>query len=151
MWELDYEESWAPKNWCFWNVVLEKTLESPLGFKEIQPIHSKGDQTWIFIGKTDAEAETPKLWPPNLRNLMLGKTEGRRGRGWQRLRCLNGTTVSMDVSLSKFQELVMDRQTWHAAVHGVTKSRTQLSNWTKLANEKDIHDQDNHEDRKSVV
>ena len=73
MWELDYKESWAPKDWCFWTVVLEKTLESPLDCKEIQPVHSKGDQSWIFIGRTDAEAETPILWPPDVKNWLIGK------------------------------------------------------------------------------
>ena len=73
MWELDCEESWAPKNWCFWTVVLEKTLESPLDCKEIQPVHSKGDQSWVFIGRTDAEAETPILWPPDVKNWLIGK------------------------------------------------------------------------------
>ena len=87
MWELDYKESWALKNWCIWTVVLEKTLQSPLDFKEIQPVHPNGNQSWIFIGRTDAEAEAPKLWPPDAKNwliwkdLMLGKIEGRRRRG----------------------------------------------------------------------
>ena len=91
-WELDYKESWVPKNWCFWTVVLEKTLESPLDCKEIQPIHPKGNQSWIFIGRTDAEAETPILRPTDVKNwlpgktLMLGKIEGRRRRGRQRMR-----------------------------------------------------------------
>ena len=85
MWEVDYKESWAPKNWCFWTVVLEKTLESPLDCKEIQPVHPKGDQSWIFIGRTDVEAETPILWPPDSfeKTLMLGKIEGARRRGRQ--------------------------------------------------------------------
>ena len=73
MWELDYKESWVPKNWCFWTVVLEKTLESPLDCKEIQPVHPKGDQSWLFIGRTDAEAETPILWPPDVKNQLTGK------------------------------------------------------------------------------
>ena len=96
MWELDCEESWAPKIWCFWTVALEKTLESPLGCKEIQPVHSKGDQPWVFIGRNDAKAETPILWPPMWRvdllekTLMLGRIGGRRKRGWQRMRWLNG-------------------------------------------------------------
>ena len=96
MWELDYKESWALKNWCFWTMVLEKTLENPLDCKEIQPIHPKGDQSWIFIGRTDAEAETRILWPPDWRTdsiektLMLGKIEGRRRRGQQRMRWLDG-------------------------------------------------------------
>ena len=91
MWELEYKESWAQKNWCFWTVVLEKTLESPLDCK-IQPVHPKGDQSWVFIGRTDVEAETPILWPPDVKSwfektLMLGKIEGGRRRGWQRMRC----------------------------------------------------------------
>ena len=92
MWELDYKESWVPKNWCFWTVVLEKTLESPLDCKEIQPIHPKGDQSWIFTGRTDAEAETPTFWPPDGKNWLIGKdpgvgkVEGRRRRGRQMAR-----------------------------------------------------------------
>ena len=89
MWELDYKESWVPKNWCFWTVVFEKTLESPLGYKEIQPVHPKGDHSWVFIGRTDVEAETAIFWPPDVKSWLiwkdpeLGKIEGRRRRGWQ--------------------------------------------------------------------
>ena len=103
MWELDYQESWAPKNWCFWTVMLEKTLESPFDCKEIQPVHPKGNQPWIFIGRTDAEAETPILWSPDAKNhslektLMLGKIKGGRRRGWQRTRLLDGITNVMDI------------------------------------------------------
>ena len=103
MWELDYKESWVLKNWCFCTVVVEKTLESPLHCKEIQPVHPKGDQSWIFIGRTDGEAEAPILWPPNVKNwligktLMLGKIDGGRRRGWQRMRWLDGITNLMDM------------------------------------------------------
>ena len=137
MWKLDYKESWAPKNWCFWTVVLEKTLESPLDCKKIQPVHPKGDQSWVFIGRTDAKAETPVLWPPYVKSWLIGKDpEAGRDWGWEEKGTtedeMDGITDSMDMSLSELQELVMDREAWHVVIHGVAKSQTRLSDWTEL-------------------
>ena len=118
MWELDCKESWAPKNWCFWTVVLEKSFESPLDCKEIQPVHPKGNQSWIFIERTDAEAETPILWLPDVKNWVLGKDPD-AGKDWRQKEkgmtedeMVGCITDLMDMDLSKLQELAMHREAW---------------------------------------
>ena len=129
MWELDCEESWVPKNSCFRTVVLEKTLESPLDCKEIQPVHSKGNQSWVVFGRTDAEVETPILWPPHAKSWLIGKDPnagrdwGQEDKGQQRMRWLDGITDSMDMSLGELRELVIDME-------ACAKSGTGLSDWT---------------------
>ena len=138
VWELGHKESWVLKNWCFWAVVLEKTLESPLDCKEIQPVHPKGDQSWVFTGRTDVEAETPifghLMWRADSleKTWMLEKIEGRRRRGRQRMRWLDGIIDLMDMGLGGLRELVVDREAQCAVVHGVAKSWTRLRDWTEL-------------------
>ena len=138
MWVLDYKETWTPKNWCFWTMVLEKTLESPLDCKEIHPVNPTGNQSWTFIGRTDDEAETAIRWPPHVKSWLIGKDSdsGKDCRQEEK-----GTTEDEMVGwchwlngpdLGKLRELVTDREAWHAAVYGVTKSWTWLRDWTEL-------------------
>ena len=124
MWELYHKEGWALKNWCFWTVMLEKTLDSPLDSKEIKPVNPKGNQSWIFIGKTDAEVEAPILWPPDEKSWLIRKDPG-AGRDWRQEKgttedeMVDGITDSTDMSLSKLQEMVKDREAWRAAALGL--------------------------------
>ena len=141
MWELDYKESWALKNWCFWTVVVEKTLESPLDCKEIKPVNPKGNQSWIFIGRAGAEAETPILWPPDAKNW----TPWKRPWCWERLKAGEGGNRGWDgwmASPTQWTWVWVNSGSWwwtgRPAVHGVAKSRTRLSDWTKL-NWKMVH------------
>ena len=137
MWELDYEESWVPKNWCFWTVVLEKTLKSLLDCKEIQPVHPKGDQPWVFFGRTDAKAETPVLWPPHGKMWLIGKDSDAESDWGQEAK---GTTedemagwhYQLDEHEFEWTLGVCDREAWRAVIHGFSKSRTRLRDWTEL-------------------
>ena len=139
MWELDHKEGWVVKNWCFWTVVLEKTLESPLDCKEVKPVNPKGNKPWIFIGRAHAEDEAPVLWPPDVKSWLIRKDSDagndwrQEERGQQRMSWLDSIIDSMDMSVSKLQEMVKDREAWCAAVHGIAKCWTQLSNWTTVS------------------
>ena len=135
MWEWDlYKNGWVPKNWCFRSVVLEKTLERPFDCKDIKPVNPKGNQPWIFNGRTDAEAEAAILWPSTVKSWLIRK-DSDAGKDWEQeekgvMRWLDSIINSMDMNLSKLREIVKDRGAWHAAVHGVLKNRTWLNNWT---------------------
>ena len=137
MWVLDHKESWALKNWCFWTMMLEKTLESPLDCKEIQPVYPKGNQSRIFIGRTDAEAETPILWPPDAKNWLIWKDfDAGKDWRWEERGTTDGEMVGWHHWLNghEFEQILevgYEQRIWGASVHGVTRNQTWLSNWTE--------------------
>ena len=136
MWELNHKEDWMLKNWCFWIVVLEQNFENPLDSKKIKPVNPKGNQSWIFTGRTVAETEAPVLWPSESKSWLIGKDlEAGKGwsqkeKGWQRMRWLDSIINSIDMNLSNLWDIVQDRGAWHAAVNGAAKSLVWLSDWT---------------------
>ena len=133
------QEGWVPKNWCFWTVLLEKTLKSPLDCKEIRPVHPKGNQSWIFIGMTDAEVESPIPWPPDVKNWLIWKDPD-AGKDWRQEKGMTEGEIGWHHRLNGHEWvransgslLVVDSEAWHAAIHGVKKNRTWLSDWTEL-------------------
>ena len=136
MWELDHKEGWALKIWCFSSVVLEKSFESPLDSKKIKGINPKGNQPWIFTGRTDAEAEALILWPPDAKNWLIGRDpdagiDWGQQKGMTEDNMLDSIADSVDMSLGKLRETVKDREAWHAADHVATEILTQLRNWTE--------------------
>ena len=143
MWKLDYKESWAPKNWCFWTVLLQMTVESPLDYRVIQPVHPKGSQSWIFIGRTDVEAETPLIWPPDVKNWLIWKDldSGKDWR-WEEKGMMEDEMVGWHHQLNgcEFEQaLGVGDAPWRAAIHGFTMSWTRLRDWTEL-NENKWHE-----------
>ena len=136
MWELDHKLGWVPKDWCFQILVLKMTLESLFDCKKIKPVNHKGNQPWIFIGRTDAEAEAPILWPPDVKSRLIGKDPD-EGKDWGRKEKgaaedeIESITTSVDMNLSQLQEIVKDKEAWCAAVHGVAKSQTERLNNSK--------------------